>query len=323
MFRTPPINTTSHINDITHTRLINYKNIFSVSDDSELHGIYSWNEEIASKMMYLIGMIEVTLRNRIHGGISKLIYNNHGVYCISPPTGNAASCDWYNHFNINQNIELKRAFNKELNDRQGNTLTPPPSPHKVISSIENGKWFYVMKVKKTLNANKIAWNDVFPDVFVNYPISLSGTDNKANKKRNTVLNRLKSFNKIRNRCAHFEPVWKFGPLLSEEDGNVLKPEPTNAITCLARLKLEYNKMTELLNWLSPDMSAYYESTRTHQELTFLISLDGLNNFRESEKVKKVNLSRISRIHNIKQHLLKKESVLLQYKGKVVGRFHPW
>ncbi|EBJ7457109.1 hypothetical protein ACFXUV_004578 [Salmonella enterica] len=152
MFRTPPINTISHINDITHTRLTNYKNIFSVSDDSELHGIYSWNDEIASKMMYLISMIEVTLRNRIHGGISKLIYNNHGVYCISTPTGNATSCDWYNHFNVNQNIELKRAFNKELNDRKGNTLNPPPSPHKVISSIENGKWFHVMKIKKTLKS---------------------------------------------------------------------------------------------------------------------------------------------------------------------------
>lgn len=84
MFRTPPVSTTSHINDITHTRLINYKNIFAVKDDSELHGIYSWNEEIAAKMVYLIGMIEVTLRNRIYGGISKLIFNKSGLYCQVP-----------------------------------------------------------------------------------------------------------------------------------------------------------------------------------------------------------------------------------------------
>ncbi|MBS1206108.1 MAG: Abi family protein [Proteobacteria bacterium] len=323
MFRTSPANTLSLINDITHTRLINYKNIFSVSDESELHGIYSWNEEIAAKLMYLIGMIEVTLRNRIHGSISKLIYNNQGVYCTTIPFGNSTSCSWYDYFKLNQNPKLKAAFKKELTDTQGNILIPPPSPHKVISSIENGKWFYVMKVKKTLNNHKIEWHKVFPDVFVNYMTSLSGTDSHADKKRNTVLNRLKAFNKIRNRCAHFEPVWKFGPLLSEEDGSVVKPEPTDAQQCLSRLKLEYRKMTELLNWLSPDMSAYYESTRTHQELTFLISQEGLNNFRESEKVKKMNLAKLSRIHNIKRHLLKKESVLLQYKGKVVGRFHPW
>ncbi|EMC9797276.1 Abi family protein [Enterobacter hormaechei] len=322
MFRTPPVSTISHINDITHTRLINYKNIFAVKDDSELHGIYSWNEEIAAKMMYLIGMIEVTLRNRIHGGISKLIFNKSALYCQVPPSGNASSCNWYNYFNI-KNQELKRAFNKELNDRQGKILTPPPSPHKVISSIENGKWFYVMKVKNTLNGCKIAWNEVFPDVFTNYTSSLAGVDSNSDKKRNTVLNRLKAFNKIRNRCAHFEPVWKFGPLLSEDDGSVIKPPPVDSITCLARLKLEYKKMTDLLKWLSPDMSSYYESTRTHQELTFLISQEGLNNFRNSEQVKKMNLSRISRIHNIKRHLLKKESILLQYKGKVVGRFHPW
>jgi hypothetical protein len=55
-------------------------------------------------------------------------------------------------------------------------------------------------------------------------------------------------------------------------------------------------MTDLLKWLSSDMSSYYESTRTHQELTFLISQEGLNNFRDSEQVKKMNLSRISSIH---------------------------
>ena len=147
MFRTPPVSTTSHINDITHTRLINYKNIFAVKDDSELHGIYSWNEEIAAKMVYLIGMIEVTLRNRIYGGISKLIFNKSGLYCQVPPSGNASSCNWHNHFNI-KNQELKRAFNKEPNDRQGNTSTPPPSPHKVISSIDEWKMVLCNESKK-------------------------------------------------------------------------------------------------------------------------------------------------------------------------------
>ncbi|MBQ0955603.1 Abi family protein [Serratia symbiotica] len=323
MFRTPPINTISHINDITHTRLTNYKNIFSISDESQLHGIYSWNEEVAAKMMYLTGMIEVTLRNRIHKGISKIIYNKQSVYCNRLPLGNAMSCDWYNHFYLDQNRELKRAFNKELINRQGKIISPPPLPHKVISSIENGKWFYVLKVQKALNGKKIEWNEIFPEVFINYKTSLAGKDSNANKKRNAILNRLKSFNKIRNRCAHFEPVWKFGPLLSELDGQEDKPKPTDALTCLARLKIEYRKMTELLNWISPDMSAYYKSTRTHQELTFLISQEGLDNFRDSEKVRKMTLSKISRNHNIKRHLLKKESVLIQHKGKVVGRFHPW
>ncbi|NIE53010.1 Abi family protein [Pantoea sp. Ap-870] len=103
-----------------------------------------------------------------------------------------------------------------------------------------------MKVKNTLNGCKIAWNEVFPDVFINYTSSLAGVDSNSDKKRNTVLNRLKAFNKIRNRCAHFEPVWKFGPLLSEDDGSVIKPPPVDSITCLARLKLEYKKMTDLL-----------------------------------------------------------------------------
>lgn len=322
MFRARPINLTSHVSDISSMRFINYRNIFATTDIDELHGIYCWNEELAAKMMHLIGMIEVTLRNRIHYALSEFFHTHQATYCTVPVSGTSDSCNWYDHIYLKPGSKLHKSISGLKKDQQGNLLNPPPLPHKVISQLENGKWAHILKLNKSHNGTVIPWEDIFPVIFPATSDSLSDfSQDKTN--RNRVVNRLHRVNKLRNRCAHFEPVWKFGNLLSEYNNSQVKPAPTNARSTLGRMQTEYRCLTELLEWLSPDMANYWMSARTHKELTFLMQSAGLENFRNASAVKTMSLSRMGRAHNVKALIRKQESVLLTDKGKVVGRFHPY
>lgn len=322
MFRTQPINLNSHVSDIHSMRFINYRNIFATTDINELHGIYCWNEELAAKMMHLIGMVEVTLRNRIHSALSKFFYTNVSTYCNAPIIGTVDSCNWYDHVFLKPKSKLERSFTSLKKDNSGVMLNPAPLPHKIISQLENGKWAHILKLKKNKNGTIIPWEIIFPSIFPAAQDSFSDiTQDKAN--RNRVVNRLHRVNKLRNRCAHFEPVWKFGNLLSEYNNSLVKVAPTDARSTLSRTQAEYRCLIELLEWLSPDMASYWQTTRTHKELTFLMNMVGLDNFRNSTGVKTMSLSRMGRSHNVKALIRRQESVLLTDKGKVVGLFHPY
>lgn len=320
MFRIPPINVDTHISDISNERFFNYRTIFNTLDANELHGIYCWNEEISMKLMFIIGIIEITLRNKIHSALSHFYFTNQSTMCNCALSGNILSCNWYDHLGLTHNNKLFNAIDS-AKKKNGKYISPIPAPHKIISTLDNGKWAHILKINKTANNQIIPWEKIFPNIFPHYPYSLQIKSHpKDIRNRHRIIQRLHRINKLRNRCAHFEPVWKFGNLINEFDNTTIKSAPDDIPSTLSRLKLEYQYLTDLLGWVSIDMQSYYLTHFTHKELTQLLQLSGLNNYKIASNAKKITLSKISRKHNLKEIIRRKESILLMDKGNIIGKF---
>lgn len=320
MFRPPPININSHILDISIERFFNYRTIFKTTDLNELHGIYCWNEEISTKFIYLIGMIEITLRNKIHRCLSHFYFTNQLTLCSQKLYGNVQSCNWYDHLGLTHNNKLFNAIDS-AKKKNGKYIQPVPAPHRIISTLENGRWAHILKINKTSNGTIIPWEQIFPNIFQYYPYSIQQKSHpKDIKNRHRIIQRLLQTNKLRNRCAHFEPIWKFGNLINEFDSSIIKSAPNDIASTLSRLKLEYRHLIDLLGWLSSDMQSYHLNSFTHKDLVQLIHIDGLTAFKLASSTKKIALSKIGRKHNLKKVLRDGQSVLLTDKGRIVGRF---
>lgn len=278
MYRISPENIGNHIDEISSLRIGTYKSFFKTASDEEAYGIYCWNSELSSRINLAIGTYEIILRNRIHKTLSRFFFKNKNKFCSGPLNGTEESCDWYNH--ISTTSKFRSYVERELSDEQGNFLSPPPYPHQIVSRLSHGKWRYAFKVTTTLNGKAIPWDSLLHEVFSEYR-----SDFKKPSVQESVFSRIKQVHLLRNRIAHFEPVWKFGDLKNEAGNKVIKAAPKNTLECLGRTKTEYKYIVDIISWISSDMSSFYQQTRNHIETMELLELNAINSFKEkSQKI---------------------------------------
>ena len=78
------------IGALSHARLSSYRAFFAATGDSELLGLYAWNEELSACLFRTISLVEVVLRNQFHRQLSA----HYGV------NGSPGSRDWYLHLQL-------------------------------------------------------------------------------------------------------------------------------------------------------------------------------------------------------------------------------
>ncbi|HGT3827046.1 TPA: Abi family protein [Escherichia coli] len=296
MYRISPENISNHINEISSLRIGSYKSFFKTTSDEEAYGIYCWNGELSSRISLAIGIYEVLLRNKIHNCLSEFFFKNKSFY-TGTLNGTAESCDWYNH--ISPTSKFSSYIRKELTNESGNLLSPPPYPHQVISKLSHGKWRYAFKVTTTANGKPIPWDSLLHDIFPEYR-----SDFKKPSVKEAVYMRLKQVHLLRNRIAHFEPIWKFGELKNEAGNKTLKQAPKNTLECLGRTKTEYKYIVDIISWMSSDMFTFYEQTSNHKETLQLLDLDAINSFKEKSQTIKIDLSSKNLSHEIEDAMSK-------------------
>jgi len=71
MYNPTPLNLLSSLDSISAARLSSYRRFFIPASDSELYGLYCWNEVLSTNFMRLTGIVEVALRNRFHLALSQ------------------------------------------------------------------------------------------------------------------------------------------------------------------------------------------------------------------------------------------------------------
>lgn len=295
MLHNAPFDIKNCIQEISPLRLSSYRNFFKVNDN-DAYSIYKWNEELSSRMMKLIAVIEIILRNRIHSTMSEYM---HGV-----ATGAKTNNDWFNHVSLTD--AAKNKIKNVLTDKRGRRITPVPSANFVISNMTYGFWPNILhRVEKDKLNKSLPWDLLFKSIFPGLPKQSAGYWNKLNK-RESVICRCFTVGDLRNRIAHFEPVWKFGDEFEEilrrpnVAPKVKNKSPKNKKEAIQRFTREFNKALELLSWLSPSAYQDYVNSENKKSIEWLLSEQAINSFIKHDEMTKISFNRITKARKIKK-----------------------
>jgi Abi-like protein len=286
----------ARIKALSHARLSSYRRFFTTQSDQETLGLYQWNEDLSAIFFKLIISIEIVLRNQCHGAMS----TRYGAI------GSGSSRDWYEHIQL---TPLSRQKIQEITHIKRRTQWTPrnpfPTPDDVISRLTFGFWPHLLDVGHDSNNYPIAWGNILLDVLPGHR-QRQATYWARQKHRDAFFGRLDLCNEMRNRIAHHEPIWKMGPLLEETRARagslpaVIAPAPVTPSDALDRLKLIYERLNELLDWLSPEIAADYAQSEMHHKCLSLLSLHILNAYRHAQQPTALNLAHYQNNRTLKK-----------------------
>ena len=304
------------LNDISAARLSSYKNFFSPGNDAELYGLYCWNDAISSRYMRLIGILEILLRNRIHLNMSYYAWG-------ATSNGTQDSNDWYMKLYrpFTSNSTSDRSLKKKIGDQRA-----PASASKVIAGMTYGFWPYVLDKTLDISGAPVPWETLIPAIAPGHHQRSSTYWGKL-AHQDELFARIMLVGDLRNRVAHFEPLWKFGDEMSEtrDRPNAPRTVVTNAPSTiddsLARLHKSYRQTTQLLHWLSKARAADYAESENHQALTWLITKAGLNHFRSLPTYNEVKLGSLTKSWGLKEELKTQKFARVTHKRTLIGRYY--
>ena len=315
------------LDDISPARLSNYVSFFSPATPAEIYGLYCWNDALSSRIMRLTGIIEIILRNRFHVALSRQYWDP------TQSRGNVDSNDWY--------LKLYKPYapnlstgDRKIREKLGDYANQA-SPPKVISGMTFGFWPRVLDAQKTSGCTaaggsvprvRVPWDTLIPQIVPGHHQQASTFWNvKAHQ--DALFARIDLVGSLRNRVAHFEPLWKFPAELEEKrERHGIKPVevtavPANVDQMIDRLRRSYRRTTQLLLWLSKSRAAAYDHSENHQALSWLMSKAALDHFRALPPHREVRLSSLARKWELKSELRAGGFVLVTDKGDRVGRYY--
>jgi hypothetical protein len=264
--------------------------------------------------MRLIGNIEVVLRNQIHRELSRFSFD------AAISIGDADSNDWYRSV-IAPGTKPAKLICKVTNGGQLVSTTPC---HKVVAQMTYGFWPRLLQIKKTASNKVVPWDSLIPLIFSDHT-KKAATFWSSQHEQDKLFMRLDLIGDLRNRVAHFEPVWKFGTLKDEWIARTLHPvtvvalAPATPAEAIARLRLVYGRTTQLLSWLSKvgQQTIWRRRTITTGLVVFPRRVRPLL----QSRCRGNRAFRLAyKILGAKMELQGRKSVLVEHKQKTIGRY---
>lgn len=317
--RTNAAGNLARLQALSHARLSTYRSFFGANTDAEALSLYEWNDDLSACLFLIIKQVEVVLRNQFHRSFSL----RYGV------VGSHGSKDWYAHVALSP---LSRDKIRDItHHRQGNQYVPynpAPSPDDVVSGLTFGFWPRLLDLKKDSLNQPIDWGAILLDVLPGHRQRQASHWAKR-KHQDALFARLDLCNELRNRIAHHEPIWKQGPLMTESRARqglpltAQAPAPTTPEDALARLRLLYGRVTELLGWLSPDMAQQHAASELHLRCLSLLQVATLRAYQHAKPLAELNLAEISNLRALRKALRyasrHKQPILLKDGHRIIGR----
>jgi hypothetical protein len=308
----------ARIQALSHARLSNYRSFFGAADDVQALGLYQWNDDLSAVLFRTISLVEVVLRNKFHHAMS-LRYGAVGTH---------ASKDWYAHVALDAHSRSKITDITHYK-RGGQMLprVPAPSPDDVVSGLTFGFWPHLLDLKIDLNNQAVDWGPILVDVLPGHR-QRQTTFWAKRKHRDTLFARLDLCNELRNRIAHHEPIWKLGPLLSEDRARqgvpltIQAPAPMTPADALARLHLLYGRVTELLGWLSPVVAAQHTASDMHMRCQNLLHPQTLGVYQQCLPPAEIDLATEANLRTLRKALRyaarRKQPVVIKDGHRLIG-----
>ncbi|HKU00953.1 MAG TPA: Abi family protein [Paraburkholderia sp.] len=289
----------------------NYRSFFGAADDAQALGLYQWNDDLSAVLFRTISLVEVVLRNRFHHAMSL----RYGI------VGSQGSKDGYEHVALGSHSRSR--ITDITHYRQGqHTLprVPAPSPDEVVSSLTFGFWPHLLSLNADSHNRALDWGPILVDVLPGYRQRQTTYWAKL-KHRDALFARLDLCNELRNRIAHHEPIWKLGPLMSEGRPRkgvpltIEAPAPSTPADAVARLRLVYERVTELLSWLSPAVATQHTASEMHLRCLNLLQPESLEVYRYAQPPAEINLATAANLRAVRKALRhaarRKRSVLIK------------
>jgi len=324
MYNPTPLNLLSSLDSISAARLSSYRRFFNPASDTELYGLYCWNEVLSTNFMRLTGIVEVALRNRFHLALSQYAMAQHPSRII----GNADANNWYEVLGLSGKSSEKvkaithdRYWNKA---QKRHTYTPkqhPVSPNQVIANMTFGFWAPLLDLG-------LSWDTIMPTIFPHHRYASNAGHWNNQKNVGTVYARLETVRSLRNRVAHFEPLWKIPDIKEERKEvrgvtvNIEYPAPTTEVEVLARLNMLYRRITQTLHWLSSDRASDHVQSEFHQKTLYLMTQEALGGFKRGYTHSDVKLSSMTKSWGMKLVLKGGKPIQISHQQKVIGNFYP-
>jgi Abi-like protein len=305
----------ARVQALSPARLRNYRRFFGAADDAQALGLYQWNEELSALLFRTISMVEVVLRNRFHTAFS-LRYGAIG------PQG---SKDWYDFVALDSHSRSK-ITEAQQKKKRGRT----PNPDDVIAGLTFGFWPSLLNLKMDQQNQPVDWGPIMLDVLPGHRDRLSAQWAKL-KNRDALFARLELCKDLRNRVAHHEPIWRLGPLMQElrtRKGVVPSVElhaPKDPAEALARLRLLYGRVTELLGWLSPEMAAQHLTSELHFRCLTLMRLEALAAYQHALPPAEIDLANVRNMRDLRKSMRyasrRQQPVLLKVGSRTIGHLN--
>jgi hypothetical protein len=313
-----PAGNLAHIQALSHARLSNYRSFFGATDDGEALGLYQWNDDLSAGIFSTIKQLEVVLRNQFHHAMSQ----RYGA------AGGQGSKDWYAHVALNSKSKDKiKGITHHYRGSQLVPRVPAPSPDDVVSGLTFGFWPRLLDLTVDIHQQPVAWGPILVDVLPGHRQRQASYWAKP-KHRDALFARLDLCNELRNRIAHHEPIWKLGPLMAERRSRhgspvaIEAPAPTTPADALNRLRLLYDRVTELLGWLSPAVAAKYMASDIHLRCLNLLQIDTLRDYRRALPPAEIDLAIVPNLRSLRKALRyaarRRQPVLIKDGHRLIG-----
>lgn len=314
------LGTRAWVRALSRARLRNYRSFFGAVDDAEVLGLYRWSNDLSAELFWTIRLVEVVLRNGFHHALSR----RYGA------VGGEESKDWYEYVALDAHARSRIMGITHCKRGQHMVLRVPcPSPDDVVSRLMFGFWPHLLDLKRDLLGDIVDWGGVLVDVLPGHRQRQVSYWAKL-KHRDALFARLDLCNELRNRIAHHEPVWKLGPLMKEARARRGAPQTTEApapatpAEALARLRLLYGRVIELLGWLAPDVAADHRKSHVHLRCLNLLREETLNAYRQDLPPMEIDLAAISNVHALLEAMREAEGrqrhLLVKDGQRVIGQF---
>lgn len=320
-----PRSLTKTLEDISHARLSSYRSFFNPPCDEALYGLYCWNETLSACLMRLIGVLEISLRNKFHVALSTRMWTP-GV-----SVGIQSSNDWYNHVRLSGKSEAQVQKITHRIVRRGQPpvpRTPAPSPNQVVASLTYGFWPRLLDLSHDKSGKPIDWGQLLLQV-VPYHQQRTPSHWKRQAHQDSIYARLDMVGGLRNRVAHFEPIWKLKDLKEEKRerpgvtvGAEL-PAPQTVEEAIERLGLLFRRTSQLLFWLSKDRAVDFAESETNHIAKYLLTKDALNRYQRMSPAKNARLSSVSKSWGMKLVLRDNTPIIVYDKLLAIGRYYPY
>lgn len=314
-----PAGNVAFVQALSHARLSNYRSFFGAADDAQALGVYQWNTELSVELFRTIKLVEIVLRNQFHRAMSV----RYGT------VGAAASKDWYAHVVLGPQSRSK--ISDITHYKHGHRLLPrmpAPSPDDVVSGLTFGFWPHLLDLKRDIHNRAVDWGTILADVLPGHR-QRQATYWAKLKHRDALFARLDLCNKLRNRIAHHEPIWKLGVLMSEgrprhgSPLSVIAPSPTTPADALVRLRLLYDRVVELLSWLSPAVATRHTASDVHLRCLNLLQPGVLHRYQQALPHLEIDLASVANLRTLRKALRyaerAKRPLLVKDGNRLIGR----
>ncbi|KQR78512.1 hypothetical protein ASG35_08765 [Burkholderia sp. Leaf177] len=296
---------------LSRARLKNYRTFFGAVDDRAAYGLYCWNDAISASLSRALAFTEIALRNQFHAALSA----RYGE-------GAASSRDWYAHLCLNpKSTSLIQKITHERRRVSGAyeqiPRSPAPSPDDVVSKLSFGFWPHVLDISFDNDNCPLDWPAMLMEIVPGHRHSSLAFWSRP-RNRDNLFARIDFCKDLRNRIAHLEPVWKAGPLMTEGRARVERKirvehsAPANPAEALARLQIAYERVLELLKWLSPSLGEVYMASEAHHCFESLNRIAALNAYKRHGGHRRIAALNLNAYHSLRR--LKKEL-------RGIGRHH--